>query len=148
MCKDDFPLNFQLKWNDIFGCYGIMHASITSREWIWIRPSRWTAPPITSQPQKQLPFTIAIHESKGIIGNGIHFVICMKDTLHQLYMECPVVKSNAYSAMPIQQGIANSVAVPIDKMLYIYLVCPHSKHPKNPFQSKQSKHFHPKNWFP
>ncbi len=25
-CKDDFPLNFQPKWNDIFGCYGIMHA--------------------------------------------------------------------------------------------------------------------------
>jgi hypothetical protein len=36
------------------------------------------------------------------------------------------------------------LALPIAKMLYIYLLCPHSEHPKNPFQSEQSKHFHPK----
>jgi hypothetical protein len=32
-------------------------------------------------------------------------------------------------------------------MLYIYLLCPHSEHQKNLFQSKQSKHFHQRNWF-
>jgi hypothetical protein len=30
------------------------------------------------------------------------------------------------------------LAVPIDNMLYIYLLCPHSEHQNNPFQSKQS----------
>jgi hypothetical protein len=29
-----------------------------------------------------------------------------------------------------QQGITNMVALPIDKMLYIYLLYPHSKTPK------------------
>jgi hypothetical protein len=46
-----------------------------------------------------------------------------------------------------QQGITSTLALPIDKMLYIYLLCPYSKHQKNPFQSKQSKHFHPENRF-
>jgi hypothetical protein len=46
------------------------------------------------------------------------------------------------------QGITNTVALPIDKMLYIYLLCPHSKHRKNAFQSKQSKHFHQKKLVP
>jgi hypothetical protein len=35
-----------------------------------------------------------------------------------------------------QQGITNTVALPIDKMMYINLLCPHSEHEKNPFQSK------------
>jgi hypothetical protein len=39
-------------------------------------------------------------------------------------------------------AITNVLALPVDIMLCIYLRCPHSKHPKNPFQSKQSKHFH------
>jgi hypothetical protein len=39
------------------------------------------------------------------------------------------------------------LALPIDKMLYICLLCPHSEHQNNPFQSKQSKHFHQRNHF-
>jgi len=46
-----------------------------------------------------------------------------------------------------KQGITNMLALPIDKMLNIYLLCSHSEHPKNPFQPKQSKRFHSKNWF-
>ncbi len=30
----------------------------------------------------------------------------------------------------VKQGITNMLALPIDKMLYIYLVCPHSEHKK------------------
>ncbi len=33
------------------------------------------------------------------------------------------------------------------KMLCIYLLCPHSEHQNNPFQSKQSKHFHQRKQF-
>jgi hypothetical protein len=29
-----------------------------------------------------------------------------------------------------KQGITNMLALPIDKMLYIYVLCPHSKHQK------------------
>jgi hypothetical protein len=29
-----------------------------------------------------------------------------------------------------QQGITNTLALPIDKMLYIYLLCPYSEHHK------------------
>jgi hypothetical protein len=43
-----------------------------------------------------------------------------------------------------KQGITNTLALPIIKMLYIYLLCPLQK---IPFQSKQSKHFHQRNWF-
>jgi hypothetical protein len=32
-------------------------------------------------------------------------------------------------------------------MLYIYLLCSHSKHQNNLFQFKQSKHFHQRNRF-
>jgi len=32
-------------------------------------------------------------------------------------------------------------------MLYIYLLCLHSEHQNNSFQSKQSKHFHQRNRF-
>ncbi len=48
-----------------------------------------------------------------------------------------------------KQGITNTLALPIDKMLYIYyLHCLHTLHTKkNPFQFKQSKHFHQRNWF-
>jgi hypothetical protein len=49
------------------------------------------------------------------------------------------------SAMALPSS--NPMALPKDKMLYIYLLCPHSKHQKNPFRSKQSKHFHKKTWF-
>jgi hypothetical protein len=46
------------------------------------------------------------------------------------------------------QGITNTLALPIDKMLYIYRLRPHSPHQKNPFQSEQFKqHFHQRNWF-
>jgi hypothetical protein len=31
----------------------------------------------------------------------------------------------------IKQGITNTLALPIGKMLYIYLLCPHSEHHKN-----------------
>ncbi len=41
----------------------------------------------------------------------------------------------------VKQGITNTLALPIDKMLDIYLLCPHSEYQKIPFQSK---HFHPK----
>ncbi len=30
-----------------------------------------------------------------------------------------------------KQGITNTLALPIDKMLYIYVLCPHSEHQKN-----------------
>jgi hypothetical protein len=46
-----------------------------------------------------------------------------------------------------KQGITNTLALPIDKMFCIYLLCPHSEHQNNPFRSEQSKHFHPKNRF-
>jgi hypothetical protein len=46
-----------------------------------------------------------------------------------------------------KQGITNMLALPIDKMLYICLLYPHSEHQNNPFQSKQSKHFHQRNQF-
>jgi hypothetical protein len=46
-----------------------------------------------------------------------------------------------------KEGIINTMALPIDKMLYIYLLCPHSEHQNNLFQSKQSKHFHQRNQF-
>ncbi len=39
------------------------------------------------------------------------------------------------------------MALPIDKILYIYLLCSHAEHQKYPSQSKQSKHFHQRNWF-
>ncbi len=45
------------------------------------------------------------------------------------------------------QGITNTLGLSIDKMLYICLLCPHSKHQNNSFQSKQSKHFHKRNRF-
>jgi hypothetical protein len=32
--------------------------------------------------------------------------------------------------MEFKQGIINTLALPIDKMLYIYLLCPHSEHQK------------------
>jgi hypothetical protein len=41
----------------------------------------------------------------------------------------------------INKGITNTLALPIDKMLYNYLLCPHYEHQKNSFQSKQSKHY-------
>jgi hypothetical protein len=47
-----------------------------------------------------------------------------------------------------KQGITHTLALPIDKMLYIYLLCPHSEHQKILFQSKQYKHFHQKSRFP
>jgi hypothetical protein len=40
-----------------------------------------------------------------------------------------------------------AVALPIDQMLYIYSLGPHSEHQNNPFQSKPSKHFHQRNHF-
>jgi hypothetical protein len=47
-----------------------------------------------------------------------------------------------------KQGITNTLALPIDKMLlYIYALCSHSEHQQIPFQSKQSKHFHQKHRF-
>jgi hypothetical protein len=45
-----------------------------------------------------------------------------------------------WSKISTQQGITNTLALPIDKMLRcctsIYLLFPHSEHQKNPFQSK------------
>jgi hypothetical protein len=43
-----------------------------------------------------------------------------------------------------KQGITNMLALAIDTMLYIYLLCEHQKHL---FRSKQSKHFHQRNQF-
>jgi hypothetical protein len=43
------------------------------------------------------------------------------------------------------KAITNTWALLIDKMLYIYVLCPHSEHQNNPFQSKQFKHFHQRN---
>ncbi len=55
--------------------------------------------------------------------------------------------SQVCSKVYIKQGITNTLALPIDTMLYIYLLCPHSEHQNNPFQRKQSKHFHQRNQF-
>jgi hypothetical protein len=40
------------------------------------------------------------------------------------------MKSEKYIIRTLKQGITNTPAVPIDKMLYIYLLCPHSEHQK------------------
>jgi hypothetical protein len=32
--------------------------------------------------------------------------------------------------MDFNKAFTNTLALPIDKMLYIYLLCPHSEHPK------------------
>ncbi len=46
-----------------------------------------------------------------------------------------------------KQGITNTVALPIDKMLFIYLLCPHFEHQNNVCQSKQFKHLPQRNQF-
>ncbi len=46
-----------------------------------------------------------------------------------------------------KQGMKNTLALSIDKMLGIYLLCPQSEHHNNPFQNKHSKHFHQQNRF-
>ncbi len=56
-------------------------------------------------------------------------------------------RSQVCSNVYIKHGITNTLALPIDTMLYICLLCPHSEHQNNPFQSKQSKHFHQRNQF-
>jgi hypothetical protein len=51
-------------------------------------------------------------------------------------------KSNSHG---FKQGITNMLAMLallINKMLYIYLLCPHSEDQKNLFQFKQFKQFH------
>jgi hypothetical protein len=63
----------------------------------------------------------------------------------KIYTHPTLVWTGLY--VQLTQGIKNTLALPIDKMLYIYLLCPHSEHQKNSFQSKQSKHFHQRNWF-
>jgi hypothetical protein len=40
-----------------------------------------------------------------------------------------------------KQGITNTLALPIDKMLYIYLLCPHSKHQKKHRRMKKGCNF-------
>jgi hypothetical protein len=45
----------------------------------------------------------------------------------------------------LKQCFTNRLALPIDKMLYIYSLGPHSEHQNNSFQSKRSKHFHQRN---
>jgi len=47
-----------------------------------------------------------------------------------------------------KQGVTNTLALPINKMSYIYLLCPHSEHQKKHlFQFEQSKHFHQRHRF-
>jgi hypothetical protein len=46
-----------------------------------------------------------------------------------------------------EQGITNTLALPIDNLLHIYVLCPHSEHQNNPFQSKKSKNFYQRNRF-
>ncbi len=46
-----------------------------------------------------------------------------------------------------KQGITDTLTLPIDQMLYICLLCPHSEHQNNLFQFRQSKHFHQRNRF-
>jgi hypothetical protein len=41
----------------------------------------------------------------------------------------------------LKQGIKNTLALPIDTMLYTDLLCPHSEHQKNLFKSKQLSTF-------
>ncbi len=35
-----------------------------------------------------------------------------------------------YNVVTSEQGITNTLALPMDKMLYIYLLCSHSEHPE------------------
>jgi hypothetical protein len=59
-----------------------------------------------------------------------------------------ITDTHIYTHIHTQQGITNTLALPIEKMLYnLPLLCPHSEHQKNPFQSKHFKHFHQRNWF-
>jgi hypothetical protein len=62
---------------------------------------------------------------------------------HHLLLQVETGKKSSFWVG--KQGITNTLALPIDKLLYIYLLCPHSEHQNNGFQSKQSKHFHPRN---
>jgi hypothetical protein len=45
------------------------------------------------------------------------------------------IKKKKNSATYKKQGITNTLALPIEKMLYIYLLCPHSEQQNNLFQS-------------
>jgi hypothetical protein len=45
------------------------------------------------------------------------------------------IKKKKNNATYKKQGITNMLALPIDKMLYIYLLCPHSEQQNNLFQS-------------
>jgi hypothetical protein len=40
--------------------------------------------------------------------------------------------SNKLSNYNLNKRITNTLALPMNKMTYIYLLCPHSEHPKNP----------------
>jgi hypothetical protein len=46
------------------------------------------------------------------------------------------IKKKKNNATYKKQGITNTLALPIDKMLYIYLFYPHFKHQKGSFQFK------------
>ncbi len=56
-------------------------------------------------------------------------------------------KFGLWALLYTKQGITNTLTLPIDKMLYLYFLCPQSEHQNNPCQSKQSKHFNEKNQF-
>jgi hypothetical protein len=81
---------------------------------------------------------------QGTCARSLPFVVCSASS--------PTLHSGAWDpatsfAATNKQGITNTLALPIEKMLYIYVLCPHSEHQQIPFQSKHSKHFHQKNRF-
>jgi hypothetical protein len=41
-----------------------------------------------------------------------------------------LVLRRGYNVVTPEQGITNTLALPMDKMLYIYMLCPHSEHPE------------------
>jgi hypothetical protein len=76
------------------------------------------------------------------------FIVTKSPLVNMGYKPFIVTKVSQFPNDIEKQGITHTLALPIDKMLYIYVLCPHSEHQKNLFQSKQSKHFHPKIQFP
>ncbi len=75
-------------------------------------------------------------------------------SMYGAWIRLQIVKLRSWKLLSLtllsysKQGVTNTLALPINKMLYIYLLCPHSEQPKKHlFQFKQSKHIHPRNRF-
>jgi hypothetical protein len=59
------------------------------------------------------------------------FILYIEDIkLSDMKILAPPYHKLLFLSVFIKQGITNTLALPIDMMLYIYLLCPHSQHPK------------------